>query len=83
MVVNGWTLLFHEAVIAQVKSLADADRRARKADPANFRSNANVKLFAAAAKLMLETIPADPAQPEYRQGNTLGEEYLFGAASGA
>lgn len=24
---------------------------------------------------MLEVIPADPARPEYRQGNTLGEAY--------
>jgi toxin YhaV len=75
MVVNGWTLLFHEAVVGQLKNLADAFERARKADPKNYRSNANVKLFAALAKLMLEVIPADPGLPEYRQGNTLGAEY--------
>lgn len=75
MVVNGWTLLFHEAIIGQMQSLADADRRARKADARHFRSNANVKLFAALAKLMLEVIPADPSRPEYRQGNTLGAAY--------
>src|SRR5438128_4745395 len=70
MVVNGWTLLFHQALIGQVKTLADACQRARRADAKNFRSNANVKLFAALAKLML-----DPSRPEYRQGNTLGEAY--------
>ncbi|MGH6619323.1 MAG: type II toxin-antitoxin system YhaV family toxin [Alphaproteobacteria bacterium] len=75
MVVNGWTLLFHEAIIGQVKNLADAYERARKADSKNVRSNANAKLFAALAKLMLEVIPADPGHPDYRQGNTLGEEY--------
>ena len=75
MVVNGWTLLFHGAVVGQVKSLAHAYARARKADAKNFRSNANAKLFAALAKLMLEVIPADPSRPEYRQGNTLGETY--------
>jgi len=75
MVVNGWTLLFHEALIGQVKTLADACRRARRADAKNFRSNANVKLFAALAKLLLEIIPADPTRPEHRQGNTLGEAY--------
>jgi len=75
MVVNGWTLLFHEAIIGQVKNLADAYTRVRKADPKNFRANANVRLFAAVAKLMLEAIPADPSRPEYRQGNTLGPEY--------
>src|SRR6266849_6159074 len=75
MVVNGWTLLFHAAIIGQVKSLAAADGRARKADAKHFRTNANVKLFAALAKFMLEVIPADPGRPEYRQGNTLGAEY--------
>ena len=63
MVVNGWTLLFHEALIGQAKTLADAYRRARRADAKNFRSNASVKLFAALAKLLLEIIPADPTRP--------------------
>jgi toxin YhaV len=75
MVVNGWTLLFHEAIIVQMKNLADAYERTRKGDPKGFRSNANVKLFAALAKLVLEIIPADPSRPEYRQGNTLGGQY--------
>jgi toxin YhaV len=75
MVVNGWTLLFHDTIVGQLKNLAEACRRARKADPKNFRLNANVKVFAALAKLILEAIPADPSRPEYRQGNTLGVEY--------
>jgi toxin YhaV len=75
MLVNGWTLLFHEAIIGQIKDLAEAYDRARKADPTGFASNANVKLFTALAKLMLEVIPADPGRPEYRLGNTLGAEY--------
>jgi toxin YhaV len=75
MIVNGWTILFHEAIIGQVTSLADAYERARKSDPKGFRSNANVKLLAGLAKLMLEVIPADPSRPEYRQGNTLGAAY--------
>lgn len=75
MVVNGWTLLFHDAVVGQMETLADACERARKADPKGFRSNANVKLLAALAKLMFEVIPADPGHAEYRQGNTLGEAY--------
>jgi toxin YhaV len=75
MVVNGWTPLFHDAIVGQVKNLAAAYERARKAAPRDFRSNANVKLFAALAKPMLKVIPADPSRPEYRQGNTLGTAY--------
>jgi toxin YhaV len=75
MVVNGWALLFHEAILGQLTTLAAAHERARKADPKHYRANANVKLFAALAKLILEAIPADPGRPEYRQGNTLGTAY--------
>lgn len=75
MIVNGWTLLFHDALIGQLDTLAAAAERTRKADPKNFSSNANVKLLSAIAKLMLEVVPADPSRPEYRQGNTLGTAY--------
>jgi len=75
MKVNGWTLLFHDAVITQLEMLVAAVERARKADPKNFTANANAKVHAALARLMLDVIPADPASPEYRQGNTLGPEH--------
>jgi toxin YhaV len=75
MIVNGWTLLFHDAAVGQLERLADACERARQADPRNFQANANFKLFAALALLMLEIIPSDPTRPEYRQGNTPGPNY--------
>jgi toxin YhaV len=75
VIVNGWTLLFHRAILDQLASLEKASVRARRRDPKNFHANANVELFAALSKLILETIPADPGRPEYRQGNTLGPEY--------
>ncbi|MGH7037232.1 MAG: type II toxin-antitoxin system YhaV family toxin [Stellaceae bacterium] len=75
MVVNGWTLLFHEAIIGQLRNLAAAAKRARRADPQGYQGNANVKLLAALAKLMFEVIPTDPGRPEYRLGNTLGATY--------
>jgi toxin YhaV len=73
--VNGWTLLFHEAMAGQLRKLTVAFERARKANPKDFRSNANVKVTVAVARLMLDVIPSDPARAEYRQGTTLGEEY--------
>ena len=75
MIVNGWTLLFHAAIIGQLRTLSEAAARARKADPHGFRTNANVKLFAAIARLILDVVPADPGKPEYRLGNSLGPEY--------
>ena len=67
MVVNGRTLLFHQAILDQLARLDEASARARQSDPKNFRANANVKLFAALSKLIFETIPADPGRSEYRQ----------------
>ncbi len=72
---NGWTLLFHECLIDQLRKLHNAVQRAQRSDPAGFASNANVKLFHALSRLMLEVIPLDPSRGEYRQGSTLGPRY--------
>ena len=75
MIVNGWTLLFHQAILDQLAALEEASARARKRDPTNFHANANVKLFAALSTIIFQTVPSDPGRSEYRQGNTLGPEY--------
>ncbi len=72
---HGWTLLFHDCLIEQLRKLHNAVQRAERSDPAGFASNANVKLFHALSRLMLEVIPQDPSRDEYRQGSTLGPRY--------
>ena len=72
---HGWTLLFHDCLIDQLRKLDRAVRRAQGNDPERFASNANVKLFQALSRLMLEVVPQDPSRDEYRQGNTLGARY--------
>ncbi len=72
---HGWTLLFHDCLIGQLKKLEAASVRAKTQDPEGFESNANVKLFNAIAKLIIEVIPNDPSRDEYRQGNTMGSEF--------
>ena len=72
---HGWTLLFHDGLIDQLRKLQHAVRRAQRSDPTGFASNANVKLFHALSRLMLEVIPQDPSGVEYRQGSTLGPRY--------
>lgn len=75
MVVNGWTLLFHGCMTTQVRALAKPALKALQEDPAGAAANMHVKMFAAVAKLVLEVIPEDPSRREYRQGDTLGEQY--------
>lgn len=72
---HGWTLLFHDCVIEQLRKLHAAAKRAEQNDPVASASNANVKLFKALSQLMLEVVPDDPARDEYRQGNTMGPAY--------
>jgi len=71
----GWQLLFHECLITQLQRLENAVSRARANDPEQFEKNANVKLFNALSELIFETIPANPNQQRYRQGNTMGPAY--------
>ena len=71
----GWTLLFHDAVVEQLRKLRAAAQRAGRKNPKQFGSNANVRLFRALSQLMLDAVPSDPGREEYRQGNTLGSSY--------
>ena len=72
---NGWTLLFHECLIDQLRKLEAAAARAQRQDPDGFASNANVKLFDALSHLILQAVPSDPNREEYRQGNTMGVDF--------
>jgi toxin YhaV len=72
---HGWILLFHECIVEQLRKLHAAAERAQRSDPQGFEGNANVKLFRALSQLILETVSANPARDEYRQGNTMGREH--------
>ncbi len=65
---HGWTLLFHDCLIKQLRKLLNAVQRAQRSNPTRFASNANIKLFHALSRLMLEGIPQDPSRDKYRQG---------------
>jgi toxin YhaV len=72
---NGWRLLAHPLLLAQLERLAVAAARARQSDPDGWQGRANVKLLAAVRDLMLGRVPRDPLDPLFRQGNTLGPGY--------
>ena len=72
---HGWNLLFHDCLIEQLRKLQEGALRAQAQDSAGFASSANVRLFEAVSKLILEAVPSDPNRDEYRQGNTMGSDY--------
>ena len=72
---HGWTLLFHQCIVEQLRKFAAVVDRAGLQDPQGFEANANVKLFRALTHVMLEAVPGDPNRDEYRQGNTMGPAF--------
>ena len=74
MVVNGWHLMAHPLFLDQFEKLGAAVERQQVKDPHGWRKSANAKLLATLRQLVFETIPQDPARPEYRQGGTLGDD---------
>ena len=70
MLINGWMILAHPLLLAQLERATSALEATNKKGEAG---TAQVKLLAMLAKLMFETIPSDPTRPDYRQGDTLGK----------
>jgi toxin YhaV len=71
-IINGWTLYAHPLFTDQLDRLTAAVEKAKRKDPKTHQSTANAKLLAQLQRLIFETIPVDPARPEFRQGGTLG-----------
>ncbi len=70
MLINGWMILAHPLLLAQLERATSAlEATNKKGEP----GKAQGKLLAMLAKLMFETIPSDPTRPDYRQGDTLGK----------
>jgi toxin YhaV len=75
LVVNGWTIFAHPLFLDQLERLIRQVEALKRKDPKGFTRKNAAKRLAAIAKLAFEAIPQDPSRPEYRQGNTLGEEH--------
>jgi toxin YhaV len=75
LVVNGWTLFAHPIFLDQLDALTAQVEALKHKDPVGYIKKNATKRLAAIAKLAFEVIPQDPTRPEYRQGNTLGDEH--------
>lgn len=75
LVVHGWTVFAHPLFLSQLDALAVQVEALRQKDPVGYMGKNATKRLAAILKLAFDVIPQDPARPEYRQGNTLGEDH--------
>jgi toxin YhaV len=72
---NGWTLLVWRDFAPKLAELERLARRLREADPEGARHHPQVRFFAQLLHLIHHAIPADPAGPQFLQGNTLGPQH--------
>ena len=73
--VNGWTVFAHPLFLAQLETLTSQVEALRRKDPTGYLKKNATKRLAAIRQLAFEVIPQDPTRPEYRQGNTLGDQH--------
>jgi toxin YhaV len=75
LTVHGWTIFAHPLFLDQLQRLTRQVAASKQRDPLNFHKKNAAKQLAAISKLAFDVIAQDPSRPEYRQGNTLGEEH--------
>lgn len=77
MEINGWKFYFHSCFTAQVTSLAQEVLQLKTDKPEDYHKKKQTKLLAAIYKVVTEVIAADPLNPQFRQGATLGDENKY------
>lgn len=75
LAVNGWTLFAHPLFLDQVAELVEKVTALKAANPVGYRGKNAAKRLAAINRLIFEEIPSNPADPKFRQGNTLGDAH--------
>lgn len=75
LVINGWQIFAHPLFLEQVEALLLEVGDLRQKYPQDYQKKNATKRLLAINKLAFDVIPQDPTRKEYRQGNTLGEDY--------
>jgi toxin YhaV len=75
LVIHGWTVFAHPLFLDQLEALTRQVQAFKAKDPRGYVKKNAAKRLAAIAKLTFDVIPQDPAHPQYRQANTLGDEH--------
>ncbi len=75
LVINGWTIFLHPLILDELDILITKVEALKEKDPQNYKKKNASKRLAAISKLIFSVIPQDPTIPEYRQGDTLGDDH--------
>lgn len=72
MQVNGWQIFKLRAFQAALNELEGFVAQLAQRDPSTYKTHPKTKLLASIFKAISQTVPANPAAPEFRLGKTLG-----------
>lgn len=75
--INGWKIFFHKCFLDQIVELAQKVAELKMAKPTEYQRKKETKLLRAIERVIEEWITTDPLNPQYRQGETLGDEYKY------
>ncbi len=70
---HGWTLLFHDRVIEQLRGLQARAECAKQDDRQGCEGYANLGLFHTLSRLILEVVPSNPSRDAYVPDNMQGQ----------
>ena len=75
LVINEWNIFAHPLFLNQFEELLTQVEHLRQKYPQEYKKKNATKRLSAIAKLAFDVIPQDPTRSDYRQGNTLGDDY--------
>ena len=75
LVIKGWTIYAHPLFLDQVEDLVQKVEALKAKDPRDWKKKNAAKRLAAMVKVAFDLIPQDPTHSQFRQGDTLGEDY--------
>ena len=73
--INEWNIFAHPLFLNQFEELLTQVEHLRQKYPQEYKKKNATKRLSAIAKLAFDVIPQDPTRSDYRQGNTLGDDY--------
>jgi toxin YhaV len=72
---HGWRLYAFEPFAERLAALKKEVERLRAKDPDGYRRHPTTVLLASVYKAITQVVPANPDQPEFRVGHSLGPQY--------
>lgn len=72
---SSWRIFFHPAFEKQLSSLTAKVELLKNKYPDSYQKKKSTKILAAIRQIII-TLSEDPTQPIFRQGKTLGDQYL-------